>query len=137
MENASTPTTSTAPSANVSNWMDNIKETFLNWYNKLDLNSHKTLELASYFAVGFFVGFLLKRHAKILFSCAIVLTIALVFFAYFDLAIINWNKVRELTNISPNDTIGTLIENCINWVKLNIILVIIALVGILLGYKVG
>ncbi|MDR3647062.1 MAG: hypothetical protein P4L22_05985 [Candidatus Babeliales bacterium] len=126
-----------AQASSVTNWMDSIKETLLNWYNKLDLNSNKVIELASYFAVAFFIGFILKRHARILFSCAIVLTIALLIFAYFDLAFINWSKVRELTNISPNDTLGTLIENCIIWVKQNIILVISALLGILFGYKIG
>lgn len=119
------------------NWIDNAKDSFINWYNQLDLNSYKTVELASYFAVGLFVGFILKRHAKILFTCFIVLIVAFLFSTYFDLAFINWNKVRELTNISPNDTLGTLIENCINWVKLNIILVISALLGTLTGYKIG
>lgn len=129
------PVTTTTTTA--TNWLDNIKSYLKEWSDKLELNSYKLLEMASYFAVGFFFGFLLKRHARILFTSIIILVLALTFCAYFDLVFINWVKIRQFTNINPNDTLGNILQNSTDYLKENVMLVLSACVGVLLGLKVG
>lgn len=118
-------------------WFDQIKQTIKTWADKLNLTTPKIIEIASFFAVGFFLGFLIKRYSKYVFICALSLIAALFLLDNFEFVTIDWIKIREVTGISPNDTIGMLFRNYFEWIKNNLIAVISLFIGFIIGYKIG
>jgi uncharacterized membrane protein (Fun14 family) len=118
-------------------WFDKIKLNLQSLSQKYDINIYKIMEIVAYFAAGFFVGFFFKRYTKAAFFAFIVLIISLFLLENFQIIHIDWIKVRDLTGISPQESIGSLVNSFYEWIKTNLIIVISAMVGLILGYKVG
>lgn len=121
----------------VTGWFEQIKVKFNTWYKNLDTSTYKIIEAIAYLCVGFFAGFFVKKFAKEVILCLVILFFSLFLLDHFHLITIDWNKIREFTGISPADTIGELLKNYYAWLKLNIVLVISVVVGFLIGYKLG
>ena len=86
---------------NKSNWFENILITFkkktTDLIKSFDQKSSKLIEIASFLAIGFFSGLLLKKH----FKNTLLLILAIIFFIilsnYYDLININWNRLHLIT----------------------------------------
>lgn len=107
------------------------------WFNKLDISTSKMLELLAYFGVGFFVGFLLKKYFKYIFIAILILALSLFVLQNINVVSIDWMKIRQITGVSPEDTIGSLFQVYLEWVKQNILIISTGFVGLLIGYKIG
>jgi len=119
------------------NWYDQAKQHIQSWSDKFNININKIIEIAAYFAAGFFIGFLLKRFGRVAFFSIVILFIALLLLDHFHVIQIDWIKIRDFTGISPEETVGSLFQSCFQWIKSNMGIVIGSLIGLILGYKVG
>jgi len=107
------------------------------WFTRLDLSTTKILELLTYFGVGFFVGFLLKKYFKYIFIAILILGLGLFILQNSNVISIDWVKIRQLTGVSPEDTLGSLFQIYLDWIKQNLLIIITGFVGLLVGYKIG
>ena len=111
---------------------------YLNRFNKeLDTSTNKLIEVVSYLGIGFFSGILIKKY----FYYLIIILATVIATGYFcdqyNIILINWNKLHELTGISSNDTIMTIFEHFSTIFKNNMACMTSLLLGFLIGYKIG
>ena len=122
---------------NKSNWFENILITFkkktTDLIKSFDQKSSKLIEIASFLAIGFFSGLLLKKH----FKNTLLLILAIIFFIilsnYYDLI----NRVHLITGISGNDSIASVLEHFTKYFKNNMATSLTLLIGFIIGYKIG
>jgi uncharacterized membrane protein (Fun14 family) len=107
------------------------------WVKSLDLSTMKVAELFAYAGVGFFLGFLLKKHFRILVIFLVSVTVLLWVLAQFDVVIFNWNQVQQLANVRPTDTLNTILTNYVNLAKAHWMPLLGGVLGLLFGYRVG
>jgi hypothetical protein len=117
--------------------VDGIKQSFNNLTKKFEFSTNNLIEVASYFAAGFFIGFLFKKFGKIFILSIIFLIGFLFLMENFKLVVIDWAKIKDFTGISPTETIGDLFKNIFSIIKENIVIVISAVFGFLIGYRIG
>lgn len=103
----------------------------------LDLTPAKLIEICSYMAVGFFVGFLLKKQFKLILWSVLAFVGVIWLLGEFDLIVINWSHAQNLAHVSPDDTISTLFSSSLQWVKQHIAIVSGAVFGFVVGYRLG
>jgi uncharacterized membrane protein (Fun14 family) len=113
------------------------KTSALDWLNSLDLNSRKVIEIVSFFGIGFFSGFLLKKYFRYVLLSLIVLTVVAFILENSSIIHIDWNRVRSILGIASTDTIDSIFYVSFDWVKANVVSSISALIGFVIGYKVG
>ena len=98
------------------------------------------LDWGVYIAIGFVIGFLLKKYLKYI-LLLILFIVALVLLEQFDIihTMVNWTKVQELFNIKvgANTFDAQAVSSYMEWVKANFALVLSASVGFIIGVKVG
>lgn len=98
------------------------------------------LDWGVYIAIGFVIGFLLKKYLKYI-LLLILFIVALVLLDQFDIihTAVNWSKIQELFNIRPGSVTfdAHMVNSYIDWVKANFALVLSASIGFILGVKVG
>ena len=107
------------------------------WVKGLDLSTMKIAELFAYAAVGFFLGFLLKKHFRFLVIFLVSVAILLWILAQFDVVIFNWGQVQQLANVRPTDTLSTILNNYMNLAKAHWMPLLGGVLGLLFGYRVG
>lgn len=126
---------------NKSDWFENILITFkkktTDLIKSFDQKSSKLIEIASFLAIGFFSGLLLKKY----FKNTLLLILAIIFFIilsnYYDLININWNRLHLITGISGNDSIASVLEHFTKYFKNNMATSLTLLIGFIIGYKIG
>ena len=121
--------------------LDNVKDR-VDWTgikSKFDFSQSQLIEMATYFGIGFFSGFLFKKYAKYLIVSIIVLVLALKYFNAFDFLTINWENIYSYLGLdsSISDFGGHLYNIVATWVKSNVAASVSLSVGFLVGYKVG
>ena len=121
--------------------LDNVKDR-VDWTgikSKFDFSQSQLIEMATYFGIGFFSGFLFKKYAKYLIVSIIVLVAALNYFNASEFLTINWNNVYSFLSIdtSIGDFGGHLYNIVSSWVKNNVAVSVSLSIGFLVGYKVG
>lgn len=98
------------------------------------------LEVAVYAGIGFVIGFLFKKYLKYL-MIIILFIVALIVFDQFDLVHtnINWQKIQELFDIQSTGQSfnAQAFGSYVQWAKANVVIVLSASVGFLLGLKLG
>ena len=107
--------------------------------SKLDFSQAQMVEMATYFGIGFFSGFLFKKYAKFLIVSIVVLVVALNYFNASEFITINWGNVYSFLSIdtSIGDFGGHLYNIASSWVKNNVAVSVSLSIGFLVGYKVG
>ncbi|OGB83935.1 hypothetical protein A3F66_02215 [candidate division TM6 bacterium RIFCSPHIGHO2_12_FULL_32_22] len=113
------------------------KNAVIDWVNKLDLNSKKVIEILTFFAIGFSSGFLLKKYFKYVFISVLVVLLAVFLLENSGFIHVDWSKIRGFIGISSADTVDSVFNVIINWIKSNILLTISGALGFIIGYKVG
>ena len=118
-------------------WLGSLRLKGSQWLQNLDLTPDKMIEAGSYLGIGFFVGFLFKKYFHMFLMFIILLIGAIWVLGEFDLIVVNWSNAQDIANVTPQDTISTIISNYTHWIKQNILIVISGLAGFIIGYKVG
>lgn len=116
-------------------WWKELHDRIVLWLASLDLTSAAVIETVSFAGVGFLVGFLLRKHLRLLLMFAALLAGALWALQEFNIVAINWDQAKQAAHLLPNDTLGSLFASLVVWFKAKMAPVIGFLVGFLIGYK--
>lgn len=117
--------------------VESLRDKVVCWFRNLNLTPANMIEIGSYLAGGFIIGFLLKKYFRLGVILIVLLIAAGWVLVEFDVITINWNNAQNLAHVAPNDTIKTVIVNLAQWCKQHLTIVISGIVGFLLGHKVG
>ena len=119
------------------NLIANINEYLKRFNNELDTSTNKLIEVVSYLGIGFFSGILIKKYFYYLIIIISTILATCYFCDQYNIFLINWDKLHEITGISSNDTIMTIFEHFSNIFKNNMACATSLLLGFLIGYKIG
>jgi len=106
---------------------------------KIGIDKNMLIDISLYGAIGFLIGFLLKKYSDYFIAFALLI-IAIVILQQFDYISVSLNtaKIQELFGMEPmtltNDKYGVLF---FEWIKSNVAGSISLLVGFLIGLKVA
>ena len=119
--------------------LDTVKDK-ISWDSvkgKFDFSQSQLIEIATYFGIGFFSGFLFKKYFRYLFVAMIILVISLKYFESSGFITFHWDSVQ--TFLSSNNITGleAVFYACVDWVTANAPYSAGFGVGFLIGYKVG
>lgn len=97
------------------------------------------VETLIYFGAGCAFGFLAKRYLKHVIIALILLVVLIkgMEWANIGMTTINWDRVKELTGLSPSDSVSSVSSIFIAWVQSHIRQSIAVVVGVLVGAKLG
>ena len=122
--------------------LDTVKEKvhFSDLVEKINDSRSIIMDMALYGGIGFLSGYLLKKYSNAV-IIIILMTTALVVLQQFEFitVIINWPKIHSMLGLQENAKI--IIDNFglffVDWVKSNMPIVVVTLIGFLLGIKVA
>ena len=107
--------------------------------NKLGMDKNTLIDIGIYGAIGFIVGFLLKKYSEYFIAFVLIFVGAAVL-QHFDYVSVSFNmpKIHEMLGLQPgmaiNDGYSALV---LEWVKSNVAAVASLVVSFLIGLKVG
>jgi hypothetical protein len=109
------------------------------WSQDVGGNYSEAVQAVIYFGVSFGAGFIIKRHFKLIFGCLALSLILIKGMEYYKLLEIDYTAIKDLFGISADkkDFITPLVMQTTDWIKANLIASIAALIGFLIGYKLG
>lgn len=122
-----------------SSWFEKIKETVNAdaWLAELDLSAGGLMQAGLYGAVGFFVGFALKKYGKLFLLLSLFCIVVLFSFYYFNVITFDFFKLKELVGIAPTVTFQNFFQSFYAWLRDNKMLTVSSLTGFVIGYLVG
>jgi uncharacterized membrane protein (Fun14 family) len=107
--------------------------------NKLGMDKNMLIDIGLYGAIGFIMGFLLKKYSEYFIALALFIVgiVVLQQFDYISVSI-NMPKIHQMLGLDPalvvGDKYGTLL---LEWIKANVAGSASLVVGFLIGLKVG
>ena len=106
--------------------------------NKLGIDKNTLIDIGVYSAIGFIVGFLLKKYSEYFIACALFI-VGLVVLQQFGYISIDFNtaKIHEMLGLQSamvSDGYGMLL---VEWAKSNVPAAASLIVGFLIGMKIG
>ncbi len=107
------------------------------WAESIGGTSSEAVQAAVYFGGGFAVGFLFKKYFKFVFFCILTAILIVLVLEYNKVLDIDWEALNALLGFEPTADFGVVINTLFDWVKTNFLIFISALVGFLIGYKLG
>lgn len=128
-----------APVAQAKTFADKVKDFFQldKLAESLDLSTPKLIKMGAYAAVGFLLGFFLKKYGRSLFIVLTVFAALLYVLSYSDVITINWDQARDVIGLAPTETFDSILQTAWQYIQQQALLVICGLVGFIIGYKVG
>ncbi len=116
-------------------WFESINEKF----QEAIASKEVIVETLIYFVVGAALGFLAKKYLKHLLIALVLLVILIkgLEWANVGTMTINWDHVKEITGLSPDDSATSIAGMFFAWVQSHIRQTIAIVVGILIGSKIG
>lgn len=109
------------------------------WSEEVGGSYAEAVQAAIYFSICFAAGFIIKRYFKFIIGCLIFSVILIKGMEYYKLLEIDWIAIKDLIGMAPDkkDFITPILSTSIEWIKTNLVASIAALVGFLIGYKLG
>lgn len=107
------------------------------WSQDIGGSSAEAIHAALYFVLAFAIGFSLKKYFKFVVSGLFIALILIKFLEYNKIISIDFSALKAFTGIGSTADLNTLANTFIAWVKNNIFLFGAAVVGVLLGYRLG
>lgn len=108
-----------------------------NWAEKCNLSKQKMIECGIYFLVGFGLGFLIKKYSNFLYAAAVTIVgITLLHYLGFITIAVHTDRLQSVLGIEFSCVQSDMPSHCMEWVKMNIVLVVSLVVGFIIGLKV-
>lgn len=121
-------------------WIDKIKSSLRldRLAEKLNMSGARLLDMALFFGIGFFIGFLWKRYANY-FIATIFFIAVLILVAQLELITItvNWEKVQDCCGIVPVGPEPDVLTALLDWAKQNMLILFSLVIGFCFGAKVS
>lgn len=118
-------------------WWESLQSYMHDVLDRLKISSHDLMQLIAFFVIGFCAGFLLKKYVRYFFIITILFVLIVLIFNRFEIILINWTHVRQLTGIDSSMTLQQCFEQLALIVRDNLLLTISTLVGFMLGFRIG
>jgi hypothetical protein len=107
------------------------------WAESIGGSSAEAIEAAIYFGLSFGIGFLFKKYFKIVFICLVVSLFIIKGMEYLKFLVIDWDSIKTALGFGGTSDLNSVINHWFDWVKEHLLLFIAAVVGFLVGYKLG
>ena len=107
------------------------------WAEKIGGSSAEAIEAAVYFGLCFAIGFLFKKHFKLVFACLVVSAFVVLGLDYLGMIMIDWAAIKGTLGISAGMNFNALVTSFFDWIKAHLLLFIASVVGFFVGYKLG
>lgn len=120
-----------------SSWIDSLKNKLNDFFESFDFSYENLKKIAICAAVGFGVGFVIKRYGALLFFASVITIFALYGLNYIDFIALNVDKIKLYFGFAHKATILDVINIYWAWVKNHIPLSLSFIVGFFAGYKMG
>ena len=104
---------------------------------RLNISLQHIVRILSFFGIGFFVGFLLKKYLRYFFIITLTLIFFFIVFDRFGVILVDWTHIQQLTGVDPQSTIQHTGEQVLSIIQEHIVLVVSGLIGFVIGYRVG
>ncbi len=104
---------------------------------RLNISLQDIVRILSFFGIGFFVGFLLKKYLRYFFIITLTLIFFFIVFDRFGVILVDWTHIQQLTGVDPQSTIQHTGEQVLSIIQEHIVLVVSGLIGFVIGYRVG
>lgn len=123
-------------------WGESIK----NWFGSLSEKFQESIatkeilfETLIYFTIGAAVGFLAKKYLKHLLIAVVLLVVIIkgMEMANIGTMNVNWDHVKELTGLSPEDSVTSVTSMIFAWIQVHIRQSIAFVIGMFIGSKIG
>lgn len=118
-------------------WWQSIQQQLESWVQQFNISLQDIARIVSFFGIGFFTGFLLKKYLRYFFIITLTLIFFFIVFDRFGIILVDWVHIQQLTGIDPQSTIQQTGEQILAMAQAHIILVISGFIGFLIGYRVG
>ena len=108
-----------------------------NWAEKCNLSKDKMIECGIYFLVGFGLGFLIKKYSNFLYAAAvtIVCVVGLHYLGFITIAV-HPDRLQSVFGMEFPSVQPDMSSHCMEWIKMNVALVVSLVVGFVIGLKV-
>ena len=131
-----------APASGASGVLETVKHFFTSfdlkqWAEKIGGSSAEAIEAAVYFGLCFAIGFLFKKHFKVIFMCLAVSAFVVLGLDYLKMIMIDWPAIKASLGISAGMNFNAIVTGFFDWVKEHLLLFIASVVGFFVGYKLG
>ena len=118
-------------------WWRMVQQQFEALIQRLNISLQDIVRILSFFGIGFFVGFLLKKYLRYFFIITLTLIFFFIVFDRFGVILVDWSHIQQLTGVDPQSTIQYTGEQILLIIQEHIILVISGFIGFVIGYRVG
>jgi uncharacterized membrane protein (Fun14 family) len=97
------------------------------------------VETLIYFVVGAIIGFLSKKYLKHVLLALVLLVVIVKGMEWANIGTmsVNWEHVKELTGLSPDDSVTSVTGMLLAWVHTHVRQSIALVIGFLVGAKIG
>ena len=104
---------------------------------RLNISLQDIVRILSFFGIGFFVGFLLKKYLRYFFIITLTLIFFFIVFDRFGVILVDWTHIQQLTGVDPQSTIQHTGEQVLSIIQEHTVLVVSGFIGFVIGYRVG
>jgi uncharacterized membrane protein (Fun14 family) len=118
-------------------WTNAVQRNMEGFIQQCNISAQDVVRIASFLAIGFFAGFLLKKYMRHFLLITVILVVLFVALDKFGIILVDWQYVQQLTGIEPQSTIQQVVDHLVLAVRENMMAVISMLVGLAIGYRVG
>lgn len=114
-----------------------IKIKVSDWFSKLNLSWPVVLELSVAGLVGAIIGFIARKIGRQLVLGLVLVAIIILLLQYFNFVTIEWSMVKDVFGMNAGQTIQNTVKDYIALLQNKLPVIIAALIGFFIGYKVG
>jgi uncharacterized membrane protein (Fun14 family) len=125
------------PASNQAPWWESLEQYFEQMITRLGVTLQDIVQVVSFFGVGFFAGFLLKKYMRYFFIVTLFMVGFFIVFDHFGVILINWSHVQQLTGVDPSSTVQQCGECIMMVIRQNLVLTLSGFLGFIIGYRVG
>ena len=91
-----------------------------------------------FFGAAFILGICVKRYFKLLVVGLFLTSVIYLLLDYNNLITVDWLSVKQLLGVPMQQAnVRTIVEAIWGWIRTNVMLSIVALIGFLVGYRFG
>lgn len=114
-----------------------VKRTISDWFAKLNLSWSILLELCVAGLIGAVIGFITRKIGRQLILGLVFIAIIVLLLQYFNFVTIEWPMIQEAFGLDTGQTMQDTVRRYIILLQNKLPIVIAALVGFFIGYKIG
>lgn len=118
-------------------WFDIARAKGKDWFARMNISWADVTEVIISGSVGLVIGFLVKKFGRLIILAGLSLVIVMLFLHYMQFIAIEWQAILTWFGLAKDVTVKEAIQFWVTRSQYNLPSVILFLVGVLIGYKIG